>query len=77
MTASEDKGRSLRLVKDLEPAKKGEKRVVVLPVYSTKVMAGLETDETLSRVKRVQRKKGRNRLKSGPKNQRVGGKKNE
>ena len=36
-------------------------RVVVLPVYSTKVMAGLETDETMARIKSVQRKKRRAR----------------
>ncbi len=30
---------------------------VSLPVYSTKVLAGLETDETLAKVKRAQRKK--------------------
>ncbi len=36
-------------------------RVVVLPVYSTKVLAGLETDETMARIKSVQRKKRRAR----------------
>lgn len=30
---------------------------VSLPVYSTKVLAGLETDETLAKVKRAQQKK--------------------
>lgn len=48
------------------PEATGTKRVVSLPVFSTKVLAGLETDETMAKVKSVQRKKRRKWYRKSP-----------
>lgn len=53
--------------KEDEPGveKSGSTKVVVLPVFSTKVLAGFESDEIMSRIKNTKRKKRRNRKQPG------------
>ena len=62
---TDDKNGNVKKLK-AAPESPGAKRVVSLPVFSTKVLAGLETDETMARVKSVQRKKRRNRYRKSP-----------
>ena len=62
---TDDKNGNVKELK-VSPDSLGSNRVVSLPVFSTKVLAGLETDETMAKVKSVKRKKRRNRYRKSP-----------